>query len=86
MRIFLIFAKEAGWFLLWALIPALLLYPIALWTANHSHLSMEAVTQGYAITVALLFFPSGFLVDFLYRRFILKKTPNQRESSDQPSS
>ena len=73
------------WFLLWAGIPALLLYPLALWMAKHTQISEYALFQGYGCAIALLFLPAGFLIDFMYRHFILvrrtKKSPDMTEKS-----
>jgi ABC-type uncharacterized transport system permease subunit len=66
-------AQLIFWFALWAVIPAALLYPAALWMLLHTHYSFDLVTDDYIMGVCLLFLPTGFLVDFLYRKFILKK-------------
>jgi hypothetical protein len=58
------------WFLLWTSIPAALLYPFALWAEKHTRISGYAVAQGYVFAICLLFLPTGFLIDFLYRHFI----------------
>ena len=65
------------WIVLSFLIPAALLYPVALWISHHSNYDVSAA---YLIAVVVLFFPTAFLVDFLYRRFILKKRANQRKA------
>lgn len=61
------------WLTLWCVIPALLLYPFAIWMLTHTQYSVDFVIHSYEIGIAVLFLPSAFLVDFLYRRFILKK-------------
>jgi hypothetical protein len=66
-------AETVFWFSLWAGIPAALLYPGTRWMLIHTHYSESFLIQGYEISISILFLPTGFLVDFLYRRFILKK-------------
>jgi hypothetical protein len=73
MRLLAQIAETVLWFALWTTIPAALLYPAALWMLNHTHYSEHAVIQGYVIGIAVLFLPTGFLVDFLWRKFFLKK-------------
>jgi predicted PurR-regulated permease PerM len=63
-------AELVSWFALWAGLPAALLYPIALWMERRTQFSGEAIAQSYLVAVSVLFFPSAYLVDFLYRRFI----------------
>lgn len=70
----------AFWFALWMGIPAALLYPIALWLAKHSRISVYAVAKGYSFAIALLFLPTGFLVDYAYRRFIRDRRTKRPES------
>jgi hypothetical protein len=70
MRLAKRIAINAGWFSLWFAIPAALLYPLALWMQKHTRLSEEWLEKSYLLGVSILFFPTGFLVDFLYRRFI----------------
>lgn len=41
----------------------------------HTQYSETFLINGYGISTAALFFPTAFLVDFLYRKFILKKRP-----------
>ena len=43
---------------------------------DHTHYSVYFLIQGYGIGIAVLFLPTGFLVDFLYRRFFRKKRPS----------
>lgn len=62
------------WFTLWFVVPAILLYPVAIWMLWHTQYSAEFVGKCYVIAIAVLFLPCAFLVDFLYRRFILKKS------------
>ena len=73
MRLLAQAAQTIFWFTLWIAIPAALLYPAALWMLLHTHFSVDLVIHGYIIGVSLLFIPTGFLVDFLYRKFIIKK-------------
>jgi hypothetical protein len=61
-------ASLVGWFTLWIAIPAASLYPFALWAAKHTDISGCTLTRSYIFAVCLLFFPTGFLVDFIYRR------------------
>lgn len=61
------------WFTLWAIIPAVALYRLALWAAIHTRISTYAITQSYIVAVGLLFLPTGFLVDYIYRRFIRER-------------
>jgi hypothetical protein len=58
------------WFFLWSVIPAALLYPFALWVAKHTRVSGHALAQGYIAAIGLLFFPTGLLIDFMYRHFV----------------
>ena len=73
MRLLAQIAEIVFWFALWTVIPAALLYPVVLWMLNHTHYSENFLIQGYLIGIGVLFLPTGFLVDFLYRRFVLKK-------------
>ncbi len=67
-------AELVFWFFLWCAIPAVLLYPLAIWTLKHTliseHAIIQCVIQCYAIGIALLFLPTGLVIDFLYRRFV----------------
>jgi hypothetical protein len=63
-------AASAAWFALWFAIPATLLYPVALWAMKHTSLSQYALEGIYIYSVVALFFPTGFLVDLIYRRFL----------------
>jgi hypothetical protein len=73
MRLLAQLAQTVFWFALWSAIPAALLYPAVLWMLNHTHYSEHSLVRGYVIGIAILFLPTGFLVDFLYRKFFLKK-------------
>jgi cytochrome c biogenesis protein CcdA len=73
LRVLAAIASTIFWFALWTAIAAALLYPAVLWMANHTQLSAYFLTQAYVIGIAVLFLPTGFLVDFVYRRFISKK-------------
>jgi hypothetical protein len=70
MRLLRQIAVLVFWFFLWAAIPASLLYPFALWMAKHTRISGHALAQDYLAAVALLFLPTGFLIDFMYRHFL----------------
>jgi hypothetical protein len=76
MRLLVQLAETVFWFALWITIPAALLYPAVLWMLNHTGYSEYFLIQSYIIGISILFLPTGFLVDFLYRRFILKKRPS----------
>jgi hypothetical protein len=78
MRLLKQIAALVGWFTLWSAIPALLLYPLALWVAKHTQISGVALAKSYVLTVALLFLPTGFLVDFIYRRFLRHRLSARR--------
>jgi hypothetical protein len=39
----------------------------------HTRASADAVSKAYIFAVAILWLPTGFLVDFLYRKYGLKK-------------
>lgn len=75
-------AQLVFWFFLWCAIPAALLYPLALWVGKHTLISEDALAHSYIIGISLLFLPTGFLVDFLYRRCIRDRTakPNPGNS------
>jgi hypothetical protein len=38
--------------------------------AKHSQISGHALAQGYGAAIALLFLPTGLLIDFMYRHFV----------------
>jgi hypothetical protein len=71
MRLLKQLAGLVFWFFLWTAIPAALLYPFALWIAKHTRISGYALAQGYAVAIGLLFLPTGFLIDFMYRHVAL---------------
>jgi hypothetical protein len=73
MRLLRQLAALVFWFFLWFAIPAALLYPFARWIAKHTRISVDALAHGYLVTVGLLFFPTGFLIDFLYRHFVRER-------------
>jgi hypothetical protein len=73
MRLLAQIAELVFWFALWIVTPAGLLYPVVLWMLKHTHYSERFLIQGYLIAIGVLFLPTGFLVDFLYRKFVLKK-------------
>lgn len=81
--------KELGalvfWFTLWAVLPAILLYLVAFWMVNHTRISAYALAQSYIIGIALLFFPTGFLVDYIYRRFIRGRYSKKRTEASETS-
>jgi hypothetical protein len=62
--------KIVFWMGLWIAIPAALLYPLALWMAKHTQISGLALGRTYMYAIAALFLPAGFLVDWIYRRFV----------------
>jgi hypothetical protein len=70
MRVLKQIAIATAWFFLWAVIPALILYPLGVWAASHTAMSEYALGQSYMVGVGLRWLPTGFLVDFLYRRFV----------------
>jgi hypothetical protein len=76
MRLLAQLAETVFWCALWVTIPAALLYPAMLWMLNHTHYSEYFLTKGYVIGIGVLFLPTVFLVDFLYRKFFLKKRPS----------
>jgi hypothetical protein len=61
------------WCSLWTAVPAALLYPFALWMARYTRVSAYAISKGYVMGIGLLVIPTGFLIDFLYRHFVLKR-------------
>ena len=68
-----VIAETIFWFSLWIALPALLLYPVAVFALRHSQYSDDIIGKVYIISVAVLFFPSAFALDFLYRKFILSR-------------
>ena len=75
------------WMTLWIAIPATMLYPLALWMVNHTRFSAYRAGQSYVIAIALLFLPTGFLVDYLYRSLIRdrhKKNKRPTKSQNDP--
>jgi hypothetical protein len=70
MRVLKQLAVLVFWFFLWTAIPAALLYPLALWMSKHTQISAHALAQGYGAAIALLFLPTGLLIDFMYRHFV----------------
>ena len=79
MRVVKQLAVLVFWFFLWTAIPAALLYPFALWMAKHTQISGHALAQGYVAAIGLLFLPTGFLIDFMYRHFV-----RDRQASKSP--
>jgi len=79
MRVLKQLAVLVFWFFLWTAIPAALLYPLALWMAKHTQTSGHALAQGYVAAIGLLFLPTGFLIDFMYRHFV-----RDRQASKSP--
>jgi ABC-type dipeptide/oligopeptide/nickel transport system permease component len=76
MRLLAQIAETVFWCALWVTIPSVLLYPAMLWMLNHTHYSEHFLIQGYVIGIGVLFLPTAFLVDFLYRKFFPKKRPS----------
>jgi predicted PurR-regulated permease PerM len=70
MRLLKQLAALMSWFVLWTAIPAALLYPFALWMEKHTRISGYAIAKCYVVAVCLLFLPTGFLIDFIYRHFV----------------
>ncbi len=77
MRVLNQLAVLVFWFFLWTAIPAALLFPLALWMAKHTRISGHALAQGYVAATVLLFLPTGFLIDFMYRNFIRERHANK---------
>jgi hypothetical protein len=76
MRLLAQIAETVCWFALCITIPAALLYPAVLWMLNHTRYSEHFLIQAYTIGIGVLFFPSWFLVYFIYRKLILRKPSN----------
>ena len=86
MRLLRQLAALVFWFFLWLAIPAALLYPIALWMAKHTRISGNALAHCYIVAIGLLFFPTGFLIDFIYRRFVRHQHANKSpDVTEQPN-
>jgi hypothetical protein len=73
MRLLKELAALVFWFTLWTAIPAALLYPLAIWTVDHTNISGDAIAKSYIFAIALLFLPTGFLVDVMYRRIVFDR-------------
>jgi sulfite exporter TauE/SafE len=73
MRLVSQLAETVFWMTLWTVIPAGLLYPCVVWLLKHTQYSVDALGLAYGFGIAILFFPTGFLTHFLYRKFILKR-------------
>jgi hypothetical protein len=76
MRVLRVLATTTLWVAICAVLPAGLLFPIARWASINTSISEKVITQSYGMAIAVLFLPTCLLVDFLYRRFILKKRPS----------
>jgi hypothetical protein len=66
------------------LIPAALLYPLALWMSKHTELSGRALSQIYVVAIILLFFLTLYLASFISYLLELrrrKKSPGPTEDS-----
>ena len=61
-------AVTAFWIFVCCAISAGLLYSFAYWTATHTSISIVGITKAFEFGFPLLFFPTVFLVEFLYRR------------------
>ena len=74
------------WFFLWTAVPAAMLYPFALWVAKHTDISGYALARGYLAAISLLFLPTGFLIDFMYRHIVrdghASKSPDVTENTN----
>ena len=77
MRIAKEIAGIVFWLGLWIVIPAALLYPVVLWTTIHADVSDERIANPYIVGIGLLFLPTGFLIDFVYRRFRVSRNPRE---------
>ncbi len=73
MRVLGQIAEVVLWFAMWIAIPAALLYPGVSWLVKHTQFSVEAVCNIYALGIAILFLPTGFLTHSIYRKFVLKR-------------
>jgi len=65
--------KFAGWATIWLGVPALLLFPVAVWMGTNTAVSEDHIELWYGLGIAVLWIPTALLVDFVYRRFILKR-------------
>jgi hypothetical protein len=74
--------KTALWMALWVCSPAVLLYPIALWAAKHTQVPTGELNQYYCIAVALLFFPTAFLVHYIVRFILHRREKTQTGASE----
>jgi hypothetical protein len=70
MRLLKQLAVLVFWLFLWVTIPAALLYPFALWMAKHTQISEFTLVRCYVVAMGLLFYPTGFLIDFMHRHFV----------------
>ncbi len=73
VRLLTLIGQTVFWCALLMGIPAALLYPAVVWMLKNTQYSENSLIQGYLLGIAVLFIPTGFLVDFLYRRFIRRK-------------
>jgi hypothetical protein len=86
MRVLKQLAVLVFWFFLWTAIPAASLYPFALWVAKHTRISEYALAQGYIAAIGLLFLPTGFLIDFIYRHFVRDRHASKSQDvTDDPN-
>jgi hypothetical protein len=58
------------WIFLCAAIPAAVLYPLEIYLLTHTQISEEVLVQCYGAGICVLFLPTAFLVEFLYRRLV----------------
>ena len=77
MRLLKPLAAIVFWMGLWISIPAVLLYPIALWLARHTQISGLGLGRSYMYALAGLFFPTAFLVDWVYRALFRSQRPDR---------
>ncbi len=77
-------AALVGWFFLWFAIPSALLYPLAIWLLNHTHISENAVVNSYFFGIALLWLPTAFLVDFFVQRFLHNRASRNLKVQTEP--
>ncbi len=70
MRMLKAIGVLASWWAILCAIPAGMLYPFVLWASKHTDLSVYCLAQSYIYAVGLLSLPTGFLLAFIYRRFL----------------
>lgn len=86
MRLLKPLAEIVFWMGLWIGVPAALLYPVALWLTKRTHISADTLGQTYFYAVAALWLPTGFLVDWTYRRFFRRNHAKVQPELKEPRS